>query len=66
MEIFLLILYIHVVGWIYALGCRSSLRESLRKRGNRDELNIIDRAVWMQCLILFFMWPYYIGLKDDS
>jgi hypothetical protein len=65
MEIYVLIGFLQVVGWLYVSGIHYEAKRIVRKHGNDSDIESIDGSVWYQYVILFFIWPHYLGSCRD-
>jgi len=63
MDIFYLIGFIWVVGWLYCCGEHYANKEFIRKNGEQSDIDKTNDGGLLQYVVLFFGWPHYLGYR---
>jgi len=62
MEIYIFMLFIWAIGWLFTCGKHKSNKDAIKDRGVASHKEEIDFGGLFQYVIIFFAWPYYLGL----
>lgn len=65
MEIYVLMGFIWLIGWLYSCGVHYGCKEITRDRGKEEDKAEVDQGGWLQYLVLFIGWPHYLGSGKD-
>jgi hypothetical protein len=61
MEIYIMIGFIWLLGWMYSCGVHSGNKDTRRELGIEKDKSPLDFGGSFQYVVLLFFWPNYLG-----